>query len=95
MDEIYRICNLGTSYGTRSGEPFVSLHVAPFGELSSRRYLRLEGSAEIRKIRDYLSRVLGEVDESADEDGIPWADRCTAEDPCPVRAARGGLSCDH
>jgi hypothetical protein len=30
-----------------------------------------------------------------DEYGIPWADRCTTLDPCPTRAMRGGLSCDH
>lgn len=30
-----------------------------------------------------------------DDDGVPWSDRCTAEDPCPVRAAQGGLSCNH
>ena len=30
-----------------------------------------------------------------DEHGVPWSDRCTAEDPCPVRAAQGGLSCEH
>ena len=24
-----------------------------------------------------------------------YADTCTAETPCPVRAAQGGMSCDH
>jgi hypothetical protein len=30
-----------------------------------------------------------------DEDGTAWADRCTAEDPCPTRAEHGGMSCNH
>ena len=36
-----------------------------------------------------------QVDEDIDETGIPWRDRCTAEDPCPTRAAQGGGSCRH
>jgi len=67
-------------------------------------HLRCEHCAQ-RVVMDSLGTLVDESggdvcgwgggNEPHDINADPWADRCRTEDPCPVRATQGGLSCDH
>jgi hypothetical protein len=52
-------------------------------------------STEAHELALCIGDAMVDADELDDEDGLTWAERCSAEDPCPVRAAEGGLSCEH
>jgi hypothetical protein len=52
---------------------------------------RRQREAEAAERAEFAAAAEADVDEH----GVPWADRCTTEDPCPVRALDGPGACDH
>lgn len=66
--------------------------------VSQLRAVQIVHTQNMCRVANHLAGALGVYQDDGGPlpwEGIPWADRCTTEDPCPTRQIQGGQSCGH